>query len=121
MDRVGQSCISVHACGKITLSFHAGAIFVATGKKYVKRIAWSWAKNTPDYGSSIHDWFVKRDRTTPLGGLSANGILPWVHWIGCDVAGDGCSANQFITQCLLSFTCSSNCFFRTSRQEGSII
>ena len=30
--------IAMHACGKITLFFCAGAIFVATGKKYVSEL-----------------------------------------------------------------------------------
>ena len=113
--------IAMHACGKITLFFCAGAIFVATGKKYVSELRGLGRKmpltmgafmigslsviGLPPLGGFVSKWYLA------LGALDRDAM--WVVVV---------SANQFITQCLLSFTCSSNCFFPNLRDgEGSII
>ena len=48
--------IAMHACGKITLFFCAGAIFVATGK-ICKSTSWTWTPNA-HYHGCFYDWLT---------------------------------------------------------------
>ena len=64
--------IAMHACGKITLFFCAGAIFVATGKKYVSELRGLGRKMPITMGAFM------------IGSLSVIG-LP--HWVDLSVSG----------------------------------
>ena len=52
--------IAMHACGKITLFFCAGAIFVASGKKYVSEMR-GLGRKMPITMGAFHGWFFERD------------------------------------------------------------
>ena len=95
--------IAMHACGKITLFFCAGAIFVATGKKYVSQLR-GLGRRMPITMGAFMIGSLSVIGLPPLGGF----ISKWYLGIGCIGSGRhvgrGCFTHKFAAQCFLSFT-----------------
>ena len=104
--------IAMHACGKITLFFCAGAIFVATGKKYVSELRGLGRKmpitmgafmigslsviGLPPLGGFVSKWYLA------MGALDRDAV--WVVVV---------LLISSLLNVFLSSTCCSDCFLQT--------
>ena len=76
----GMLHIAMHAFGKITLFFCAGAIFVATGKKYISEMV-GIGRRMPVTMAAFFVGLPERDRSAArAAALSASGIWCWGPW-----------------------------------------